>query len=126
MSIKVGRSFYIQFFINATDLAAGTGQELIAPTDGFIEELQTTVQAAIGTGGGITVNINGVAVNGLSATVADSAAAGTRNNDTPNSPDPTRQFKKGDRITIIPAAAFATSGAVNGNLLCRANATIDA
>lgn len=120
-----GRKFHIPFFINATDLAAGTTQYMVAPDDGHITDIQGIVQTVIGTGGGITVTINGVAVAGLQLTVADAAAVGTVYTDTPDKPSVTRQFKKGDKIGILPAAAFATTGAVNGWLNCRDTASMD-
>lgn len=65
----------------------------------------------------------GVAVDGLSITVADAATKGTIQTDTPTAPSPTRQFNKGQLISIVPASAFATAGAVNGNLLVRKSNT---
>lgn len=104
----------VQFFINQTDLLAGTAQELIAPCDGYIVGLYTTVQAAVTTGGDITVEASNAAVTGLSVTIGDAAAAGSRVSDTIAYGVASAKVKKGDRIEVVPAAAFATAGAVNG------------
>lgn len=98
--------------INQTDLLAGTSQQLIAPFDGKISKLTATVQAAVTTGGPITVKVNGVTVVGLSVTVADGATAGTRYTDTPTG-DGTEVVAAGDKVEIVPDGAFATAGAVN-------------
>lgn len=132
MALIMGNSFFMQFAINQTDTLAGTSQELVAPYGGYIEGLQTSVQIAPTTGGPVTVKINGSAVTGLTVTVADAAAKGTRQIDAPDSPGAvygiagSRQFRKGDRIEIVPDAAFATAGAISGNLLCRASETASA
>lgn len=120
---QVGSRFFLPFFINQTDLLAPVAQDLYAPQDGFIEELHIVVQAAVTTGGDVTVNINGTPVAGLSITVPDGAAKGVVYADTPNAPSATRRFKKGDRISIVPSAPFNTAGALNGQLMLRDSAT---
>lgn len=107
---------FLQVQINQTDLLAGTSQQLVSPVHGWIERLRTTVQAAVTTGGAITVENATTAVDGLSITVADSATAGTRQADTPTANHATLQVAPGDQLEIIPAAAFATAGAVNAVL----------
>lgn len=119
MALVMGKDYVLPFSINQTDLLAGTAYEIVAPADGFIEELQVVVQAAVTTGGAVTVNKNGVAVTGLSATVANAATKGTVVTDKPDKTSETRKFSKGDRLSIVPAAAFDTAGAINGNLLVR-------
>jgi hypothetical protein len=101
-------------YINATDLAAGTASSVVAPCDGYIEKLETdVVDAAVGTGGNVTVEVDGVAVTGLVIAVADSAAIGIHQEDTPTTAQSaTTKVKKGQTITVTPAAAFATSGAL--------------
>jgi hypothetical protein len=111
-----GGAVYIPFVIGATELSAGTPTELIAPCAGRIARLRTTVQAAIVTGGAVTVDVNTVAVDGLSITVADSATVGTRQTDTPTAGHATAVVAAGDRIEIIPAAAFNGGGALAGVL----------
>lgn len=118
MSLVAGVKFALPFVIPATELAAGTSIEIIAPFDGYIDEVQSIVQEAVGTGGTLTVEINGTPVAGLSVVVADSAAKGDVDTDTPTAKSSTRAFSKGDRLEVIPSAAFATSGALNGNILC--------
>jgi hypothetical protein len=100
--------------IDATALAAGTAESFVAPCDGYIELLRTqVVDAAVGTGGAVTVEIDGVAVTGLSITVANSAAIGVTQEDTPTTAQSaTTKVKRGQTITVTPASAFATSGAL--------------
>jgi hypothetical protein len=124
--ISTGTRFYLPFVIPQTELLAGTAIELVAPCDGFFEELQVIVQTAVTTGGPITVNVGTTAVAGLTVTVADAATKGTVYQDKPTEPSATRQFKKGDRISVVADAAFATAGAVAGNLTCRDSATLSA
>lgn len=101
-------------YINAADLAAGTAKSFVAPCDGYIELLRTqVVDAAVGTGGAVTVEVDTVAVTGLSIAVANSAAIGTTQEDTPTTAQSTTtKVKKGQTITVTPASAFATSGAL--------------
>lgn len=119
MSVFLEGRYYLQGQINQTDLLAGTAQQCIAPSSGYIEEFGVVVQAAVTTGGPITVAVapaaggSAVPVAGLSVTVANAATAGTAAVDTPTEPSITRQVNKGDVITVIPDAAFATAGAVN-------------
>lgn len=104
----------LPFFINETDLLAGTSQWLISPMEGEVVEIGVVVQKAVTTGGAITVELEGVAVSGISVTVADGAAAGTVYTDTSALNEPTRRVQDGKAIEIVPAAAFATAGAVSG------------
>lgn len=132
MSKNTGLQDFMQFSINQTDLLAGTAQDLVAPADGYFEGMQTGVQVAVTTGGPLQVAINGSNVTNLLNTVANGATKGTRYNYSfPASYQGpvagaagSRQFKKGDRITITPSS-FATAGAVNGNLQWRASAAPD-
>ena len=117
MSLIMGTTHFLPFFINQTDLLAGTAFEIVAPVDGFITEITGIVQTAVGTGGAVTVKIGTTDVAGLSLTVADAATKGTVVSDTPSAgPASGRAVSKGDRIQIVPAAEFATSGALNGHL----------
>lgn len=108
---------YLPWEIEATELAAGTAENLVSPVAGYIRRARAVVQEAVGTGGDITTEVNGVAVVGLTLTVASSATAGTRYSDTPTTArSSTTVVAVGDRLTLTPGAAFATSGAVNGVL----------
>lgn len=113
---EVAERKQLPFFINQTDLLAPTAAELIAPCDGYIVGLYTTVQVAVTTGGPITVEANTVAVADLSITIEDAATKGTVQSDTIDYGVATAKVSKGDRIEILPDAAFATAGAINGFL----------
>lgn len=118
---ETARRVPVQFAIAETQVLAGTSHEIVAPCDGYIVELQTIVTAAVGTGGEVSVEVNTVAVSGLTVVVADSASIGDVDSDTVANGTPTARVRKGDRIEIIPASEFATSGALSGNLIIRAD-----
>ena len=118
-SVKVGVAHILPFNIPATELSAGTTIEHIAPVDGYIDELSVIVQTAIVTGGTVTVGLGATPtlVAGLTVTVGDSATKGTRYTDTSTAGSSTRKVTKGDRIQIIPAAAFNGGGELRGFLV---------
>lgn len=119
-TLRAGQRTYMQFDIPATELAAGTVMELVAPHAGYIEELVTSVETAIGTGGTIDVKTGdalAVTVAGLQQTIANSATKGTRQTTTATTSSTTRAVAKGDRIGIVPSAAFASAGAMTGHLV---------
>lgn len=108
---------YIPFVFDEVDLLAGTSFEIVSPVAGFISRIRTVVQAAVTTGDTITVEVNTVAVTGLSVAIADAAAAGVRATDTPTTANSaTTVVAAGDRIEIIPGSLFATAGRVSGIL----------
>ena len=105
------RRILLQDSFGQTALLAGTALSFRAPCDGFIEKLKGKVLKAVTTGGAVTVEVDGVAVTGLTFTVADADAAGTTYSDVPTTAQSTTtKVKKGQIITITPAAAFATAG----------------
>lgn len=117
MAVRVGSKTRLPFFINATDLAAGTSQELISPVEGYITAIDTIVQVAIVTGGLITAAVGTTAVAGLSSTLANSAAKGAKGTNVASTRGSvTRKVMPGDRIQVIPDAAFNGGGAVNGHI----------
>lgn len=103
---------YIPIQISSTDLLAGTAQQFNAPCAGYITGLRGICQVGVTTGGDITVEANTVAVVGLSITVANSATAGTQYNDSVLK-IATGLCAAGDDCTVTPAAAFATAGEMN-------------
>lgn len=108
------RTIAIPFTIPATELSAGTSIELVSPVNGVITRLTTIVNTLIVTGGDVTANVGTTPVAGLACTVADAAAKGSVVTDTPTLGDATTSVAAGDRIQIVPAAAFNGGGAVNG------------
>lgn len=121
MSVSYGGSARVDFRFSEADLIANNPLELIAPTDGFVNALDAIVQKAVTTGGTLTVRNwttgAAVAVTGLSATIPNGAAKGSR--PTVNTPATagaaSRAVKKGDRLQVFPAG-FATAGDVWGIL----------
>lgn len=117
VAVSPPRRIYIPWEIEATELAAGTAEQLVAPCPGYIAGIRAICQEAINTGGDITVKIGTTDVTGLTISPASSDTAGTRYSDTPTTArSSTTVLAAGDRIQIVPAAAFATAGAVNGVL----------
>jgi len=115
MSLIQGQTLRVPFFINETDTLAGTSAELVAPETGYVTGLYVTVQKDVTTGGAVTVKVGTTDVAGLTVTVADGAVKGTRYSDTqPTSGSATQDVTKGDRIQVVPAAAFNTAGAISG------------
>jgi len=89
---------------------AGTAFNIVSPVAGSIRKLTTIAQGTITTGGAITVEVNTVAVTGLSVVVADGAVEGEVDSDEPTTlGSSTTVVAVGDRIEIIPAAGFNAS-----------------
>lgn len=120
--VKIGlgqparRVHSIHFVIPQTELLAGTAIELVSPVAGEVEGMSVIVQTAIDTGGDVTVAVGVTAVDGLTCTVANAAAKGAVVRDTSTAGHASRAVAAGGRIQIVPSAAFATAGALNGVL----------
>lgn len=111
---------YVPFFINATDLSAGTSQWVPSPVAGQIVHAAAVTQVAVVTGGAITVELATVAVAGLSVVVADAAAVGDVDSDDPTSlTGATGAVANEQSIEIVVASAFDGGGAVNGYVTVR-------
>ncbi len=108
------RKARVAFSFNQTDLLAHTSQELISPVAGAITDLEVTVQAAVTTGGNITLDVGTTPVVGCSVAVANAAAKGTIGNSQPTAGDASAEVAKGGRIQVVPSVAFATAGALSG------------
>lgn len=109
----------VQWFLNTTDLAANTDQELVCPCDGYIKEIRAIVQAAVTTGGTIQVKTGAAlatTVAGAVITVGDAATKGTTYVATATAGSATRKVSKGDRIGL-DLTSFATAGALQGSLI---------
>jgi hypothetical protein len=104
---------YLQGRMLAAAVDAGTSYWILSPVAGTITRLSTIVESSTTTGGGITVEVNTTAVNGLSVTVANSAAAGDYDTDTPTAGHASTAVAVGDSIEIIPAAAFNGAGDIS-------------
>ena len=96
------------------ELAAGTTIELASPVAGVVARMSSIVQTAIVTGGDLTAKIGATDIAGLTITVADAATKGTVQTDTPTAGDASTVVAVGDRIQIVPAAAFNGGGALAG------------
>lgn len=110
------RVLHLPYSIPATELAAGTSIELVSPVAGVVQRNTGIVTTAIVTGGDITVKLDTTDVAGLALTFADAATKGTVVTDTPTAGDASTAVAAGQRIQIVPAAAFNGGGAINGVL----------
>lgn len=115
-SAAAPRSVFVPWSINETDTLAGTSAELVSPCAGRIVRNTVIVQKAVTTGGDVTASVGVTAVDGLTCTIADAATKGTVVTDVPTAGHASAVVAAGDRIQIVPAAAFATAGALNGVL----------
>lgn len=110
------RIVHLPFQISETDTLAGTSAELVSPVAGTIARMTVIVAKAVTTGGDVTATVDATTVAGLACTIADGAAKGAIVTDTPTAGDASTVVAAGQRIQIVPAAAFATAGAVSGIL----------
>lgn len=118
MSLNAGVRIAVPFSIPQATLIANTSVEVVAPIDGYLTSMRGVVQAAVTTGGTITVltgDTGATTVNGLGFTVANSATKGTRYADDATLGHASRLVKAGDRIQVKPTS-FATAGALDGFL----------
>jgi hypothetical protein len=105
------RKVYVEDYIGQTDLLAGTSHWIAAPITGFITAVRTVSTVDITTGGDITIELGGVAVPGLTVTVADAGGVGDTDYDAPSELATSyNAVTKGDPIEIVGDAAFATAG----------------
>lgn len=107
--VRRGGKAFLQGLMLEADVDAGTGFNIVSPVAGTISKLSVVSNNTITTGGAITVEVNTVAVNGLSAVFADGAAEGAVATDTPTAGHATTVVAINDRIEIVPAAALNAS-----------------
>jgi len=105
---KPGKVYIMDHHLEAA-VDAGTALELNSPVAGNISKLSVVTRGTITTGGAVTVEVATTAVDGLSVVVADGAAAGDLDTDTPTAGHASTAVAVGDRIEIIPAAGFNAS-----------------
>lgn len=106
---RLQSNFFIQDHMLEAAVDAGTSLELVAPVAGRIKKVTTIARGTITTGGAITVEVDTVAVDGLSVVVADGAVAGEVDSDVPTVGHATAAVAAGSRIEVIPAAGFNAS-----------------
>lgn len=122
MSLKAGSRRYLDFIIGQTDLLAGTAIEIIVPEDCVVEAVRSAVQAAVTTGGTLTLKTGAALATVVSAaltqTIANAATKGTQQTTSDLTALATLKLSAGDRLAIVPAS-FATAGAVIGTVVVR-------
>jgi len=115
VSVAPAGRVFLPFSFTGTQLDTPTPMELVSPVAGRVAAARASVITAGTTGGAITFEVDTTAVDGLTLTVADGAAAGTRYHDVPSSPThASTAIAIGSRIEVIPAAGFNSSGPIQG------------
>jgi hypothetical protein len=104
---------YLQGKMLEAAVDAGTSYELVSPVAGVIRKLSTVSAGDITTGGNVTVEVNGTAVDGLSVTVANSAVAGEVDSGVATYGHASTAVAVGDRIEIIPSSGFNASADIS-------------
>lgn len=101
-----GNIVYLQGIALEAAVDAGTGLNFVSPVAGVIRKMTTIAQTGITTGGAVTLEVNTVAVTGLSVTVADGSSEGDVDSDTPTYGHATTAVAVGDRLEVVFAAGF--------------------
>jgi hypothetical protein len=119
------RNLQIGTFVNETDLLAATSHFIISPVAGNVETCNSVTNKTVTTGGDITVEIGGTAVDGLTCVVANSAAVGDNDTDDASSlTHATAAITADGAIELVFDSAFATAG--NEWVSVEVNPTTDA
>jgi hypothetical protein len=100
----------LQAFQSEAAVDAGAGAYVVSPVAGRITKASSVVATTVTTGGAIAVAVNSTAVDGLSIVVANSAAAGEVDSDTPTAGHASALVAVGDTINFTPEAAFNAAG----------------
>ena len=100
---------YLQGVATEANIDAGTSLFLVPPVSGTIKSVTTVAQGTITTGGTITLAQAAVAVDGLGVVVANGAAAGEVDSDTPTVGHASAAVVAGVAIEVIFPAAFNAS-----------------
>lgn len=107
-----GNVVYLTGLQTEANVDAGTSLWLPCPVAGVIRKMSTIQQSGVTTGGTVTLEVNTVAVNGLGVVVADSAAAGDVDSDTPTYGHASTVVAVGDSLEVVFPAAFNASADV--------------
>lgn len=101
------------FEIPATEYAAGTSVWTLSPIRGKIRKVVTVVNTLTAGAGAITLELETVAVAGLSVVIADASAVGTIDSDDSVTGDGTEIVAKDAAIEIV-SDGTPTAGAIRG------------
>lgn len=106
----------VSAYVDGTAYAAGTDVSVVSPVSGRIRGMRTQVVDAATTGvGAVTAEIGGVAVSGLTVTVADSAPIGAIDQDLVVADGATNIIEKGEAIAV-QSDGTPTTGAIVATL----------
>lgn len=104
----------VDYDLDEVELLAADLVSVPCPVAGTIKRMMSMVGIAIGTGGTLSLKVNNTAVDGLALVVANSAAAGVVDEDTPTAGHASTVVAVDDEIEIVPDSAFATTGSLYG------------
>lgn len=114
VQVATNEKVRLDFSVPIVAANAGTSQFVTSPVAGFVSKLSTVIDAAFTTGGAVTIEIETVAVSGLSATLT-TGSAGTVVTDTPTAEfGATGEVAKDGDIEIVSAAALDSVGSYSG------------
>lgn len=109
----------VSFVITEAEMDAATSVWVVPGFAGSVLSMTTAVGDTVTTGGALTVEIGGTAVDGLSVVIADASSAGDIDTDTATAGHATAVFTATQALEIVGDAAFNASGRINGFVECR-------
>jgi hypothetical protein len=112
-TVKTKSAFHY-FFVNQTDLLAGTSHYMAAQHRGVVKRAATAVQVGVTTGGNVTFEIANVAVAGLTVVVGNTSSAADVDRDDALAGDITGNINADTALEVVLDSAFDTAGALNG------------
>lgn len=98
---------YLQGLALEAAVDGATGLNFVTPVAGVIRKVSVISQTGTTTGGDVTAEINTVAVNGLTVTVASSSSEGDVDSDTPTKDHASTIVAAGDRVELQFGSAFS-------------------
>lgn len=104
----------VPFQLTEAEMDAGGSFWVIPNVTGVVHDAATVVENTVTTGGDITFEIGGTAVDGLTVTIANSAVAGEVDTATATYGHASTAITAGTAIEIVVPAAFNASAPVNG------------
>lgn len=108
----------VQYFIDQTDLLAGTVKYLRSPMNGRIAEHNCVVQTTVVSGGTLTLAVLGAgAMTGGVITIGSGVTAGTPVNGTAVTKNAASLVTTGGVMSVTPSASFNVAGAIAGEIL---------
>lgn len=113
---RTGDYTRIPFQITEAEMDAGGSFWVFPGFAGNVVDIGSVVENTVTTGGTITVEIGGTAVDGLALVIADASSAGDVDSDTATENHATTAFTAAQALEIVVPAGFNASAPVNGHI----------